>query len=379
MFKNNPLQFLTLIIMIYLSACTKKSYLPDKKSSEEQASSLSTDKYGPIKTKKNKYKLSNKQLLNWSNIKSHNQYFPDGGITRFKVGSKWRFTMSGSTSYIYEGENIWPENASIKISEAFGQQQYNCNPDNGGKWLNNIEQLDDENNLVGFYHVEDHWCKEQEADDNRYWASIGVVYSNDGGKTFKSLGGSRNEGYIIKSSKPKPSSKTFGGAGNGHVFKGQDGNWYAIYSEYEANANNYVLHIARSTNYFASPGTWKKYYKGSFTTNALHTNGLKTALKNGHGFLLGANPFVQWNHKIKKYVMVYHKWGGTIRCATSPDLIHWGSDREIIGGHAYYEYPSLMSSEENNTITDYTRLYYSRKASEKSIHRNFEVQTLSVW
>lgn len=77
--------------------------------------------------------------------------------------------------------------------------------------------------------------------------------------------------------------------------------------------------------------------------------------------------------------MVYHKWGGTIRCATSPDLIHWGSDREIIGGHAYYEYPSLMSSEENNTITDYTRLYYSRKASEKSIHRNFEVQTLSVW
>ncbi|HAO15081.1 MAG TPA: hypothetical protein DDE71_05930, partial [Tenacibaculum sp.] len=66
MFKNNPLQFLTLIILIYLSACTKKSYLPDKELSEKQASSLSTDKYGSNKIKKNKYKLSNRQVLNWS-------------------------------------------------------------------------------------------------------------------------------------------------------------------------------------------------------------------------------------------------------------------------------------------------------------------------
>ena len=377
MVKNNILQFLTLSFLITVISCNNTQELRETKELSEENSVSNIPKDNDNRARNNGYNLSNKQVLNWSNIKRQNYYFPDGGISRFKVGNKWRFTMAGSSSYVYQGGNMWPEYSDGKISGAFGKQQYNCNPDNGGKWLNNVDQLWNQNNLVGFYHVEDHWCKAN--NDPKYWASIGAVYSNDGGKTFKSLGGSRNEGYIIKSSKPKPSYKTFGGAGNGHVFRGQDGNWYAIYSEYEASVNNYVLHIARSTNYYASPGTWKKYYGENFSTNALHTNGAKTALRSNFGFMFGANPFVQWNHKLRKYVMVYHKWGGAIRCVTSADLIHWGSEKELLGGDAYYEYPTLMSPEGGNTAKNWTRLYYSKKSSRYSSQRNFEVQTLNVW
>ena len=95
--------------------------------------------------------------------------------------------------------------------------------------------------------------------------------------------------------------------------------------------------------------------------------------------MFGANPFVQWNHKLRKYVMVYHKWGGAIRCVTSADLIHWGSEKELLGGDAYYEYPTLMSPEAGNTAKNWTRLYYSKKSSRYSSQRNFEVQTLNVW
>ena len=152
-----------------------------------------------------------------------------------------------------------------------------------------------------------------------------------------------------------------------------------MYSEYDASANDYVLHIARSTNYYGAPGTWKKYYNGSFRTNALQTGGLKSPIKSNYGFMFGANPNVQWNHKIGKYVMVYHRWGGTIRCATSSNLINWNNDKEIVGGNGYYEYPSLMSPQGGNTANNWTRLYYSKKSSRDSKYRSFEVQTLDVW
>ena len=332
------------------------------------------------------YTLSNGQNLSNSLIKQQNSFFPDGEISVVKNNQGTNIiTMASSSSFVYSSSTVWPENATQKIGGNFGSAQVgSCAVDNGGKWLNNIERINpnDGNNLIGFYHVEDHWCPKA-ADDPRYWASIGVVYSNNGGSTFTSLPG-KPEGYIIKSKLAKPASKTAsGGAGNGTVFKGQDNNWYAIYSEKDDNMNNYTLHIARSTNPNALPGTFYKYYNGSFSTPALSTLGNKTSLKNGTSNtpLIGGNPSVIWSGKINKYVMVWHKWGGSINVAVSSNLITWSNVQTILSGSSngpYYEYPSLISPEGSSLANNWTRLYYSQKASSGVSNRQFMVQTLDV-
>ncbi len=332
------------------------------------------------------YTLSNGQDLSNSLIKKQNYYFPDGEISMVKNNQGNNIvTMAGSSSYIYSTSTLWPETATQKIGGNFGSAQVGSrSADNGGKWLNNIERINpnDGNNLIGFYHVEDHWSPKV-AGDSRYWSSIGVAYSNNGGVAFTSLSG-KPEGYIIKSKLPKPTSKTnSGGAGNSTVFKGQDNNWYAIYSEKDDNINNYALHIARSTNTNALPGTFYKYNKGSFSTNALETGGNKTSLKNSANNtpLLGANPSVIWSGKISKYVMVWHQWGGSINVAVSSDLITWSSVQTILSGSEsgpYYEYPSLISPEGSSFASNWTRLYYSQKAQKGSMDRQFMVQTLDL-
>jgi hypothetical protein len=332
------------------------------------------------------YTLSNGQDLSNSLIKQQNFYFPDGEISVEKNNQGNNIiTMAGSSSFIYSSSSVWPQNATQKIGGNFGSAQVgSCSVDNGGRWLNNIERINpnDGNNLVGFYHVEDQWCPKV-ANDGRYWASIGVAYSNNGGSTFTSLPG-KPEGYIIKSKLAKPASKTAsGGAGNATVFKGIDNYWYAIYSEKDDNVNNFTLHIARSTNTNALPGTFYKYYNGSFSTPALSTGGNKTSLKNGTSNtpLIGANPSVQWNTKINKYVMVWHKWGGSINVAVSTNLITWNNVQTILSGSSsgpYYEYPSLISPQGSSIATAWTRLYYSQKAQKGSMARQFMVQTLDV-
>lgn len=331
------------------------------------------------------YTLSNKQDLSGSTIKQQNYYFPDGGISVVQNNTGWITTMAGSSSYIYNSSSVWPQNATAKLGGNFGASQPgSCSADNGGKWLNNVARLNwwDGNNLVGFYHVEDHWCPKV-AGDGTYWASVGVVYSNNGGTTFTSLWG-KPEGYIIKSSLPKPTYKSgSGGAGNSTVFKGQDQNWYAIYSEYDSASNNYALHIARSQHPNAVPGTFYKYNNGSFSTDALQAYGGKTALKNSADgkSLIGANPQVQWNGKIGKYVMVWHKWGGSIMAAVSRDLITWTNVVTLLQGYQwgpYYAYPSLISPEGSDYASNWTRLYYAEKGYQQDPNRKFMVQTLDV-
>ncbi len=249
--------------------------------------------------------------------------------------------------------------------------------------MNNIERINpnDGNNLIGFYHVEDHWCPKVDG-DSRYWASIGVAYSSNGGVTFTSLP-EKPEGYIIESKLPKPTSKTnSGGAGNSTVFKGQDNYWYAIYSEKDDNINNYTLHIARSTDPNALPSTFFKYNNGAFSTPALQTGGNKTSLKNSaNNALIGANPSVIWSGKIGKYVMVWHRWGGSINVAVSSNLITWSNVQTILSGSEsgpYYEYPSLISPEGSSFASNWIRLYYSQKAQKGSSTRQFMVQTLDL-
>jgi hypothetical protein len=330
------------------------------------------------------YNLSNMEDLSGSLIKQQNFYFPDGGISVVKNNSGWITTMAGSSSYIYNSSTQWPQNSTQKKGGSFGlAQPGSCAADNGGKWLNNISRINnwDGDNLVGFYHVEDHWCPAVNGDGS-YWASVGVVYSNNGGTTFTSLPG-KSEGYIIKSSAPKPTAKTFGGAGNPTVFKGVDSNWYAIYSEQDSSLNNYTLHIARSQHPNAAPGSFYKYFNGSFSTNALQTYGSKTSLKNSANNtpLVGANPSVQWSSKLGKYVMVWHQWGGSINAAVSRDLITWTNVQTILPGKEsgpYYEYPSLVSPEGSDYASNWTRLYYSEKIMKTSSSRKFMVRTLDL-
>ena len=292
-------------------------------------------------------------------------YMLDGKITVGKFGGSDKFTTFWSADYSMMQTDCatpWLEDNIAGLKKDMTVIGKGVTPvidgfTDGGMWLIGVHELES-GKLVGFFHAESHY----KGVASQY-KSIGVAYSNDGGKTWDK--GTK----IISGPDPKPAV----GEGNGKSYGLGDGcvvwnearkQWICYYSGFCPDPHDFVLTMAASSDPEGRPGTWKKWDGTDFTTEACNqSTGLGAINVKIAGLTFrGGNPTVAWNTEIEKWVMVYHTWGRNIVMSFSEDGIEWEEPTTIIG---YVQepggsmYPNIISAEGDLTCGKQFRVYYS--------------------
>lgn len=223
--------------------------------------------------------------------------------------------------------------------------------------------------LLMIYHGENHLYSGVDYPGTPFYAGIGLARSTDGGLTWQ------HQGEIISGHDPQQPTQEPTGAGaltptaivaNGYI--------YVIFRELDQQSNVSGYAIARSlVGSDGAPGSWQKYYQGSFSMPGL--GGAFTALN----LVLDPSvpgdqrqPNVSFNRFLNKYVMAIVGNGG-IYILTSPDLLNWSTGQLVLpapvpdstistsaGPHNWY--PTLISpsesSDQSTAQTGY--LYYAK-------------------
>ena len=166
--------------------------------------------------------------------------------------------------------------------------------DNGGSWLYSVFRKQG-NNLIGFYHGEDHeWPPHVGVVPDPIngipiaWVSIARCTSDDNGESWT------RHGQIITSATPKPVDPTWGGAGNfSVVYDNANSRWMCFFIEDDTSVT-----AAISEDPDGKPGTWLKYKSGSFTEPGL--GGDAESLE-GLRFYWGGNPSVHFNSYLNEW------------------------------------------------------------------------------
>jgi hypothetical protein len=271
-------------------------------------------------------------------------WHPDGHISVLKNQEEYIMFWANFENYRTIGATPFPEDhLSLSPRDAvFGGRFDRDAFNNGGSWLMSVHRIEGDN-LIGFYHAEDHWYPRQW---DYAWKSIGVARSFDKGKIWM------DEGQIIRSSTPKPAFPAHGGNGDHCVIWNEDQKrWICYYQEH-------FLQMAISEDPFGQPGSWYKYYNGGFTEPGL--GGKSTPipiLKN----IAGANPSVHYNAYLKLWIMVWHRWDPPeIYIASSTDGSEWVRPHKLVsgsqGGKAWY--PTIIG-ETDTKAGEQTILYYA--------------------
>lgn len=292
------------------------------------------------------------------------RYMPDGHIASLPDG-QGRSMMFWSTSEDYRsvGSSPFPESQKRLLPDVrvFG---YPGGPDNdqwnnGGSWIMAVTRTAG-NRLLTFYHAEYHWTPKDSA--GIAWKSIAVATSKDNGCTWTSLG------QIITSHTPVPASPVWGGCGDDcAVWDPASRRWFCFYQE------NWLC-MAVSPDPLGAPGTWKKYYKGSFSQAGL--GGLNSPIPKLER-RSGTNPSVHYNTYLHRWIMVYGGWDGVLYISGSPNLIDWDDPKpiartELGGGLAN---PTIIGQSDTRAGRT-ARLYYQDySAGEKT--KQFRVRSIA--
>lgn len=294
------------------------------------------------------YSLGNRdELGNKANVPIF-PWFPDGHIAVLAEPGDDKHTMywSGHENYRTAGDFPFPEFHYTRSPEKsiFGGRRGIESWDNGGSWLMSIFRQED-NNLVGFYHAEDHWVVAKNP-TGIAWKSIARTTSSNNGASW-SVGE-----QIITSATPKPETPTWGGAGDNCVIWDHKNNrWICYYQEH-------WLMMAVSYDVEGKPGTWYKYYNGEFSQPGLR--GSSTAIP-GLKSVPGGNPSVHYNTYLDRFVMVWHSWVSlSIYISTSIDGVVWEQPRllEPKTGLRRAWYPTIIG-ESDTRAGKVARLYYA--------------------
>jgi hypothetical protein len=240
-------------------------------------------------------------------------YAPDGHISFLAdnaTNSVCQMYWAGSSSYRSLGTNVPVQ--SLNPGTALIGPGSSTDFDNGGAWLMSVCRIDT-NELVGFYHAEDWNWPGYSNPGNIAWKSMAFCTSTNNGKTWSKAG------QFLTSSTPKPSTPTWGGAGDGCVvYDKANARWVCFYS------GTWMIYAAVSTNAIPLPGTWQKYCNGSFSTPGL--GGQETPIPALSSFA-GANPSVHFNTCLDRWVMVFETSddtnGSGLYLSTSADLLNW--------------------------------------------------------
>jgi len=277
-------------------------------------------------------------------------WFPDGHISiilneRADSSSQYIMFWAEFENYRSVGPTPFPEDQLRLEPETpvFGKRGDWNGYNNGGSWLKSVFRQS-ETQLIGFYHAEDHWYPRNK--DYIAWKSIGLATSNDNGKSWTDFE------QIITSSTPKPSSPQWGGAGDCCViWHEKDKRWICYYQ-------NHNIRMAISDDPDGRPGTWYKYYQGTFSEKGL--GGKSTPLA-GLSDVPGSNPSVHYNTYLKLWIMVYHGWNPTcIYISSSEDGYVWKKPQVLVtgeqGGRAWY--PTIIG-ESDVSADERAKLYYA--------------------
>ena len=218
----------------------------------------------------------------------------------------------------------------------------------GGAWLEST-YTDPSNPLFvrGWYHAETEAGCDASASTRK---SVGYAESRDGGKTFT------KPNYPYNQVITAPSQYTDGlqgSEGDQHVIR--VGDYFYMY--FVAARDSHKIHLARSrVSDGGKPGTWYKWYNGSFSQPGL--GGESTAIASGS--VLG-RAWVSYNSYLREYIGF--SWSTTgFGISLSPDGITW---RRVTGdilltNHQFHnrtsssgvliEYPSLIGLDGNPDV-----------------------------
>lgn len=303
------------------------------------------------------------------------RWYPDGHISTLSDG-KGGYMMFWALSVAWRTVGVGPFPESMTRSEpnhiVFGGQFDETAWDNGGSWLMSVLRLPSSLNkerLIGFYHAEDHFHP-FENPENIAWKSIGVTFSNDNGLTWET--GTQ----IMTAHLAKPEVPEWGGAGdNSAVWDCKNSRYLMYYSE---KSDDFKISAAATNDRNGLQG-WQKWNGKGFDSPGI--GGPATPLP-GLSSQPGANPSVQWNTLLEKWILVWHGWNGNIYLSSSADGINWDIPRFVAGPennrvHAWY--PTLIDATGGDAVGGQTvRLYYADIASDVS-ERDFVYRTVTFY
>jgi hypothetical protein len=226
--------------------------------------------------------------------------------------------------------------------------------------------------LLMIYHAENHEFAGVHYQTVPYYASVGLARSTDNGTNWTS------KGAIITGMDPQPTTfppRSAMGAGNPSAVIA-NGYIYVFYVDWNL-ASPDSIYVARApVTSDGAPGSWQKYYNGSFSQPGL--GGLSSPVQGppppSNTTIYAGSPDVSYNSFLQSYLMLLNSNVGW-HYATSPDLLTWTIQPAAIftyptpfsslqTGDTWYDYPTLISPEENNdqTTTCGGHIYYTKGA-----------------
>jgi len=305
------------------------------------------------------FKIGNSQIVGNPGIPIY-PGFPDGHISFIKKmdGSMVQI-WAGYDSYISSGptflqqDSVWGCKLTKGVENSF---------DNGGAWLYSVHPLD-ANRWIGFYHAEDHVFGNYVNNEKIAWKSAAQCISLDGGNSWT------KNGQIITTWESKPDKPTWGGTGDFSVVRDSLHNrWVAFFVCPDG------IGMAESFDEYGAPGTWMKFYKGTFCEKGMGGKG--SAIDCTKGKKAGGNPSVIYHIPTKKWLMVYHDWNEKgIYLTTSEDLTHWEEATLILknpGSPQKIWYPTLFSDNSDKVCNDELYLAYAQWDDVSLPYRNFK-------
>ncbi|WP_242094158.1 T9SS type A sorting domain-containing protein [Aestuariivivens sediminicola] len=278
-------------------------------------------------------------------------YFPDAGISVLEIDSNYYAFWAMFENYRSIASSPLLQNHVGQLDPAtavFGGREPNNGTSNGfndgGMWFIGVRKLDD-GRLAGFFHAESHWYPRSTYGGTAY-KSIGVAYSEDNGLTWGT------PELILKHFYDKPATPDWSGLGDGCVIYNHLKNrYYCYYTPVFGSVN---LSMAISEDPAGAPGTWMKWYNGSFSQPGI--GGFHSPI-DGLSGRPGANPSVHWNTYLEKFIIVFHGWNEKLYISASEDGEVWEEPQLLLDEGSKTWYPVVVgtnSSEGGQTVT----LYY---------------------
>ena len=227
------------------------------------------------------------------------KYFPDGAIAVVRSKPKYRILLAaGVSSYLLEGENM---ESLVPVNKVLAPGKKGSF-DNGYAGINATYYHEESRELLALYHAED---QEQMGQSSHgipgFYCSVGLAVSKDDGMTFAKLG------PVITSHLPKNlNGPRDQGCGEVCICLDKSGRYlYAYYTEHsKINKRGVQICMARClVNDMGRPGTWKKFYEGSFSQPGI--GGKDTLIVTAQD--IGADaifPHVTYSEMLQKYVMI---------------------------------------------------------------------------
>jgi hypothetical protein len=157
-----------------------------------------------------------------------------------------------------------------------------------------------------------------------FYAEEGLARSKDNGVTWA------REGAIVSGADPLPTTKPLSlanGVPEGSAIVAKDGFIYTFFAYFPtAGAPDYgppTIQEARApTSSDGAPGTWTKFYKGSFGSQP-GLGGLgSSVIPSSPACMSPRQPWVTFSTYLNKYVVVFLCSSGWFY-STSPDLVTW--------------------------------------------------------